>query len=91
MTDSGGLQEETSALGVLCLTLRTTTERPITIEQGTNTLVGVDPATIIAAAETARHRGRSAPAPIWDGRAAGRIVDALLTTGSLPGWDRSDH
>lgn len=81
MTDSGGMQEETSALGVPCLTLRTTTERPITIERGTNTLVGTDPDQILEAGMRALEGNPydGSRAEIWDGRAAGRIVDALMT------------
>src|SRR4029078_7660845 len=57
LTDSGGLQEETTALGVPCLTLRATTERPITVEQGTNVIVGTDRAPILAAVDEL-HAGR---------------------------------
>ena len=81
LTDSGGLQEETTALGVPCLTLRENTERPITVEQGTNQVVGLDPERIVAAAEAiiADGHSTSARAPeLWDGRAAERIVAALL-------------
>jgi UDP-N-acetylglucosamine 2-epimerase (non-hydrolysing) len=81
LTDSGGLQEETTALGVPCLTLRENTERPITVEQGTNQVVGLDPESIVAAAEAIVADGHSIPArapELWDGRAAERIVTALL-------------
>jgi UDP-N-acetylglucosamine 2-epimerase (non-hydrolysing) len=81
LTDSGGLQEETTALGVPCLTLRENTERPITIEQGSNRLVGSDPARIVGAAREILSGGvsygRRAP-ELWDGHAADRIVDALI-------------
>lgn len=79
LTDSGGLQEETTALGVPCITLRENTERPVTITQGTNTLVGRDPAKILAAFDdvlaTGGKRGRIPP--MWDGRAAERISAIL--------------
>jgi UDP-N-acetylglucosamine 2-epimerase (non-hydrolysing) len=80
LTDSGGIQEETTALGVPCLTLRENTERPITISEGTNLLIGTDPAKIIAAAQTIL-AGKGKPGripPFWDGHAAERIVDVLL-------------
>lgn len=80
LTDSGGLQEETTALGVPCITLRDNTERPITISEGTNVLAGTDTLAILAAAneilEGRAKRGRR-PA-LWDGRAAERIVEILL-------------
>ncbi len=80
MTDSGGIQEETTALGVPCLTLRENTERPITVEIGTNTLVGTDPAQIVpAAAAVLEGRGKTGRVPdLWDGHAAERIADVLV-------------
>jgi UDP-N-acetylglucosamine 2-epimerase (non-hydrolysing) len=73
------LQEESTALGIPCVTLRENTERPITVTEGTNTLVGRDPAKIVAAFEeivaTGGKRGR-VPA-LWDGRAAERIAVIL--------------
>lgn len=85
LTDSGGIQEETTILGVQCLTLRENTERPITIEQGTNRLVGKDPAKILPAALealSAQPAPRQAPA-LWDGGASKRIFDIL--DGSIGG------
>ncbi len=82
LTDSGGIQEETTVLGVPCLTLRANTERPATVTQGTNQLVGMDPARIIEAGLAAL-AGPAAARRIpegWDGRAAGRVVDVLLQT-----------
>jgi len=79
LTDSGGLQEETTALGVPCITLRDNTERPITICEGTNTLVGTRPEAIRAAfEEIVQHGGKRGRIPeYWDGRAAERIAATL--------------
>ncbi len=79
LTDSGGIQEETTYLGIPCFTLRDNTERPVTIRAGTNTLLGLDPAAIagIPAALAERPVGRIEPPPLWDGHAAERIADAL--------------
>jgi len=76
LTDSGGIQEETTALGVPCVTLRESTERPITAEQGTNTVVGRDPARIRACvADILRQGGKAGRIPeFWDGKAAERIA-----------------
>jgi UDP-N-acetylglucosamine 2-epimerase (non-hydrolysing) len=79
LTDSGGIQEETTYLGIPCFTLRANTERPITISAGTNTLLGLDPAAIagIPAALAARSDQPSQPPPLWDGHAAERIADIV--------------
>lgn len=80
LTDSGGIQEETTALGVPCLTLRDNTERPATVEEGTNTIVGTERKTILAAAEDILNGGGKAGRipEYWDGRAAVRIAAILL-------------
>ena len=80
MTDSGGLQEETTALGVPCLTLRENTERPITVEIGTNTLAGNKKGDILHCFWQIMKNGKpgSAIPPKWDGKAAERIVDVLI-------------
>jgi UDP-N-acetylglucosamine 2-epimerase (non-hydrolysing) len=80
MTDSGGIQEETTVLGVPCLTLRENTERPITITEGTNRLTGSDPARVVAALDNELRAGadRRVRVPaLWDGHAAERIVETL--------------
>jgi UDP-N-acetylglucosamine 2-epimerase (non-hydrolysing) len=80
LTDSGGIQEETTALGIPCLTLRENTERPITVELGTNIVVGTDTTRIITAATAALNGsaiGTTRQPALWDGRTSERILDAL--------------
>jgi len=79
LTDSGGIQEETTALGIPCLTLRENTERPITISEGTNALVGSSPAVIVAEArKILSGQAKTGRRPeLWDGKAAERIVEIL--------------
>jgi UDP-N-acetylglucosamine 2-epimerase (non-hydrolysing) len=80
LTDSGGLQEETTALGVPCITLRDNTERPVTVDEGTNVLAGTDPEEVVA--ETRKvlaGKAKTGRRPqLWDGRAAERIVAELV-------------
>jgi UDP-N-acetylglucosamine 2-epimerase (non-hydrolysing) len=81
LTDSGGIQEETTYLGIPCFTLRDNTERPVTISAGTNTLLGLDPAAIagVPAALAQRTKAPSKPPPLWDGKASERIADVLVS------------
>src|SRR5262249_18815198 len=79
LTDSGGVQEETTFLGIPCLTLRENTERPSTVELGTNEIVGLDGVKILACLRSIM-RGtwkKASVPPVWDGRAAERVVDVL--------------
>ena len=80
MTDSGGLQEETTALGIPCLTLRDNTERPVTVDEGTNTIVGSNPELIYSLfSEIMQTGGKSGQVPeLWDGKASLRVVSVLL-------------
>jgi UDP-N-acetylglucosamine 2-epimerase (non-hydrolysing) len=80
LTDSGGIQEETTALRIPCLTLRHNTERPITVTRGTNRIVGTDPGAIYGSwREVAEGKWTAGELPeLWDGKAAGRIVRILL-------------
>ena len=84
LTDSGGIQEETTVLGVPCLTLRATTERPVTVTHGTNRVIGTDPARIVKEALWTLDHPPHQPGfpPLWDGRAAGRIVQTILEYGA---------
>ena len=79
LTDSGGIQEETTYLGVPCFTLRDNTERPVTVRAGTNVLLGLDPRRIAEIPGLLRERGAARPdrPPLWDGHAADRIADLL--------------
>jgi UDP-N-acetylglucosamine 2-epimerase (non-hydrolysing) len=79
LTDSGGLQEETTALGVPCITIRENTERPVTVDEGSNVLAGTDPNIILAETrKVLRGEGKTGQRPnLWDGKAAERIVDFL--------------
>ena len=81
LTDSGGIQEETTVLGVPCITLRENTERPVTVEQGTNMLVSTDVKKVIKAAQEVLEGKKMVGATVpkmWDGKAAERIVRIIL-------------
>ncbi len=85
LTDSGGIQEETTALGVPCLTLRENTERPVTVTHGTNKVVGTEPATIRRAwREILAHPPTAGRPELWDGRASERIADILAGALDIP-------
>jgi UDP-N-acetylglucosamine 2-epimerase (non-hydrolysing) len=82
VTDSGGIQEETTFLGIPCLTVRDNTERPITVTLGTNTVIGRDPASLQQAMGKVLHgeRIKSEIPPLWDGKASERIADVLRSS-----------
>jgi UDP-N-acetylglucosamine 2-epimerase (non-hydrolysing) len=83
LTDSGGVQEETTYLGVPCFTLRDNTERPVTVRMGTNTLLGLEPERIDDILPALTHlKTVEEPPPLWDGHAAGRVADSLQKAGS---------
>lgn len=79
-TDSGGLQEETTGLGIPCFTIRENTERPVTVDEGTNTLIGTSGVSIVSSFQALKSGARKAGQipEFWDGHAAERIVDVLL-------------
>jgi UDP-N-acetylglucosamine 2-epimerase (non-hydrolysing) len=89
LTDSGGVQEETTALGVPCLTLRESTERPITVSEGTNRIVGTDPDLIVRAVRDVLEHPPAPRCPeLWDGHAGERVADALLEVMNDVHWRR---
>jgi len=87
ITDSGGIQEETTYLGVPCLTLRSNTERPITVTMGTNVLVGPDPVRLRHELDKILRveKKRGVIPPLWDGLASERIADILTSSESKAG------
>ncbi len=88
VTDSGGIQEETTVLGIPCATVRPNTERPVTVEIGTNELIGSSPKALIDAAHrvVAGSWKKGASPPLWDGRAAERIVESVVQFGEI--WEK---
>jgi UDP-N-acetylglucosamine 2-epimerase (non-hydrolysing) len=94
VTDSGGVQEETTVLGVPCFTLRDNTERPVTVTHGTNTLLGLDPARLAEIPERLKtHRPTLTP-PLWDGLAGGRAateVEAFFDESAIPAYVAIDQ
>jgi UDP-N-acetylglucosamine 2-epimerase (non-hydrolysing) len=85
ITDSGGVQEETSALGVPCFTLRDSTERPVTVERGTNVVLGAAPQRIAEIPRLLEHAREPQPIPLWDGRAGERAAAAIRNwVGAVP-------
>jgi UDP-N-acetylglucosamine 2-epimerase (non-hydrolysing) len=95
LTDSGGIQEETTVLGIPCVTLRENTERPITVEMGTNRIAGTDSARIIEAALSALDQSPQGVAPrvppLWDGHTADRILEALIERHEVSTGSGSDR
>jgi UDP-N-acetylglucosamine 2-epimerase (non-hydrolysing) len=88
LTDSGGVQEETTFLGIPCFTLRDTTERPVTVRLGTNTVLGLSPERITEIPTLLAATGQGGQAelpPLWDGKAAERIGDVITRGGDGPG------
>ena len=81
ITDSGGIQEETTCLGVPCVTVRENTERPITVTCGTNTIAGTQSENIREAVKTQRHRPANGSTPEkWDGKAGARIIGTIIAS-----------
>ena len=86
VTDSGGIQEETTALGIPCFTLRDNTERPVTVTHGTNVVLGLDPQRLAEVPLRLHHSRPTAIPPLWDGRAGRRsaiAIDTLVRGGQL--------
>jgi UDP-N-acetylglucosamine 2-epimerase (non-hydrolysing) len=87
VTDSGGIQEESTALGIPCFTLRDNTERPVTVTHGTNQILGLDPAALTQVPARLRKTKRNVVPPLWDGRAgerAAKAIERLLDVAPVP-------